>query len=258
MAHTVISSATREVIIGDDRPFAIIGERINPTGRKILAAEMAARRLLPRGARCPRAGRGRRPHARCQRRDPPRRRAGDPRPDRPAGPVAHGPAAVHRFVHRGRARGRPRGLPGQGTGELGHRRGRAPGARPAARPQVRRRRRGHLQRRDRDLHGPRRPVRGGEEDRGTRGGPRDPTRGHRGGPAGHADRRGLDRRPWRLPAPGPAAGRAGRQHDLRRVQRELRAAEPRGRQRRLPRDGDRERPHVRDHEPDRRGREACR
>ena len=42
MAHTVISSMTREVVIGDDRPFAIIGERINPTGRKILAAEMAA------------------------------------------------------------------------------------------------------------------------------------------------------------------------------------------------------------------------
>jgi 5-methyltetrahydrofolate--homocysteine methyltransferase len=33
---------TREVVIGDDRPFAIIGERINPTGRKVLAAEMAA------------------------------------------------------------------------------------------------------------------------------------------------------------------------------------------------------------------------
>lgn len=42
MAHTMISSATREFVIGDDRPFAIIGERINPTGRKILAAEMAA------------------------------------------------------------------------------------------------------------------------------------------------------------------------------------------------------------------------
>jgi len=42
VAHTVISSMTREVVIGDDRPFAIIGERINPTGRKILAAEMAA------------------------------------------------------------------------------------------------------------------------------------------------------------------------------------------------------------------------
>jgi 5-methyltetrahydrofolate--homocysteine methyltransferase len=38
----VISSATREVVIGFDRPFVIIGERINPTGRKILAAEMAA------------------------------------------------------------------------------------------------------------------------------------------------------------------------------------------------------------------------
>ena len=42
MTETVISSAKREVIIGFDHPFVIIGERINPTGRKILAAEMAA------------------------------------------------------------------------------------------------------------------------------------------------------------------------------------------------------------------------
>jgi 5-methyltetrahydrofolate--homocysteine methyltransferase len=42
MTDTIISSATREVVIGFDRPFVIIGERINPTGRKILAAEMAA------------------------------------------------------------------------------------------------------------------------------------------------------------------------------------------------------------------------
>ena len=42
MTDTVISSATREVVIGFDRPFVIIGERINPTGRKILAAEMIA------------------------------------------------------------------------------------------------------------------------------------------------------------------------------------------------------------------------
>ena len=42
MTDTVISSATREVAIGFDRPFVIIGERINPTGRKILAAEMKA------------------------------------------------------------------------------------------------------------------------------------------------------------------------------------------------------------------------
>jgi 5-methyltetrahydrofolate--homocysteine methyltransferase len=42
MTDTVISSQTREVVIGFERPFVMIGERINPTGRKILAAEMAA------------------------------------------------------------------------------------------------------------------------------------------------------------------------------------------------------------------------
>src|SRR6202012_2840768 len=42
MTDTIISPATREVIIGFERPFVMIGERINPTGRKILAAEMAA------------------------------------------------------------------------------------------------------------------------------------------------------------------------------------------------------------------------
>lgn len=40
MTHTVVSSATREVVIGFDRPFTMIGERINPTGRKLLADEM--------------------------------------------------------------------------------------------------------------------------------------------------------------------------------------------------------------------------
>lgn len=42
MTDTVISSATKEVVIGFNRPFVIIGERINPTGRKIMAAEMIA------------------------------------------------------------------------------------------------------------------------------------------------------------------------------------------------------------------------
>ena len=42
MTDTVVSSATKEVVIGFDRPFVMIGERINPTGRKILAEEMAA------------------------------------------------------------------------------------------------------------------------------------------------------------------------------------------------------------------------
>jgi 5-methyltetrahydrofolate--homocysteine methyltransferase len=42
MTRTVVSSHSKEVVIGFDRPFCIIGERINPTGRKKLAAEMAA------------------------------------------------------------------------------------------------------------------------------------------------------------------------------------------------------------------------
>lgn len=39
---TVLTSPTQTVRIGPDQPFVTIGERINPTGRKVLAAEMAA------------------------------------------------------------------------------------------------------------------------------------------------------------------------------------------------------------------------
>jgi len=42
MTDTIISSASKEVILGFDRPFVIIGERINPTGRKLLSDEMKA------------------------------------------------------------------------------------------------------------------------------------------------------------------------------------------------------------------------
>ena len=41
MTQTVLSSATKEIVIGFDAPFCVIGERINPTGRKLLAEEMA-------------------------------------------------------------------------------------------------------------------------------------------------------------------------------------------------------------------------
>ena len=40
MTTTKISSASREVQIGFEKPFVIIGERINPTGRKQLSEEM--------------------------------------------------------------------------------------------------------------------------------------------------------------------------------------------------------------------------
>ena len=42
MTKTLVSSDKQEIAIGFDSPFCVIGERINPTGRKLLAAEMAA------------------------------------------------------------------------------------------------------------------------------------------------------------------------------------------------------------------------
>ena len=38
--HTILSSASKTVRIADDQPFAIIGERINPTGRKIFQLQL--------------------------------------------------------------------------------------------------------------------------------------------------------------------------------------------------------------------------
>ena len=42
MAKTLLSSDKKELVIGFDQPFCIIGERINPTGRKLMAEEMKA------------------------------------------------------------------------------------------------------------------------------------------------------------------------------------------------------------------------
>jgi 5-methyltetrahydrofolate--homocysteine methyltransferase len=38
----VLRSRSKEVVVSVERPFVMIGERINPTGRKVLAAEMKA------------------------------------------------------------------------------------------------------------------------------------------------------------------------------------------------------------------------
>ena len=40
MTRTVIESKTKTTVIGFDEPFCVIGERINPTGRKILNEEL--------------------------------------------------------------------------------------------------------------------------------------------------------------------------------------------------------------------------
>lgn len=42
---TVLRSRASEVVVSCERPFVVIGERINPSGRRALAAEMSAGRL---------------------------------------------------------------------------------------------------------------------------------------------------------------------------------------------------------------------
>ena len=39
---TVVQSRSRTVVIGPDQPFCVIGERINPTGRKAFQAQLQA------------------------------------------------------------------------------------------------------------------------------------------------------------------------------------------------------------------------
>ena len=68
MTRTIVESKSKTVIIGFDQPFCVIGERINPTGRKLLAAELEAGSFATVEKDALRAGRLRRHHARCQRR----------------------------------------------------------------------------------------------------------------------------------------------------------------------------------------------
>ena len=133
MTDTVLSSATREVVIGFDRPFVIIGERINPTGRKLLAEEMKAGDFsrVERDAIA-------QVEAGAHMLDV---NAGIPLADEPAilaqtiqlvQSLTDVPLSIDSLDRRG-ARGRPRRLPGQGARQLRDRRGGAPRARPAAR-----------------------------------------------------------------------------------------------------------------------------
>ena len=87
-AVTVLRSHSKTVEIGAGRPFCIIGERINPTGRKKFAEEFRAGDLSTVTADARGAGRGRREHARRQRRHPAGRRgrAAGEHADRPCRP----------------------------------------------------------------------------------------------------------------------------------------------------------------------------
>jgi len=40
MTRTIVESKTKTAVIGFEEPFCVIGERINPTGRKIMSEEL--------------------------------------------------------------------------------------------------------------------------------------------------------------------------------------------------------------------------
>ena len=103
---TVLRSRSRTVVIGPEQPFCVIGERINPTGRKAFQAQLQAGDLSQLEIDVAGAGRGRRRRARRERRRPARRRGRPDGPGDPARPGPDRPAALHRLVDDRGARGR--------------------------------------------------------------------------------------------------------------------------------------------------------
>ena len=248
MTDTVVSSATREVVIGFDRPFVIIGERINPTGRKILAAEMAAGDFSRVEA-----------DARAQ------VEAGAHMLDVNAGiPLADEPAILAKAIQlvqsitdvplsidssivaaleAGLAVYKGKALVNSVTGEeerletvlpLVKKYGAAVVAISNDETGISR--------------GSGRALRGGEEDRRARGGPRHSGERRRRRSARDADRRDQPGRRAGHAARASPAQRAEGQHHLRRVERQLRPAESRRHQQRVPDDGDRLGPDLGDHQ----------
>ena len=133
---TVLRSRSSSVTIGADQPFCVIGERINPTGRKQFAEELRGGDLSTVTVDALAQAAAGRQHARRQRRHPAGRRARAAQVDAAHRAGRRRPADLHRLVGDRGARGRPVGLRGPRAGQLGHRRGRAPRGDPAARGQV--------------------------------------------------------------------------------------------------------------------------
>ena len=214
---TVLRSRSRTVVIGPEQPFCVIGERINPTGRKAFQAQLQADDLsqLELDAAEQVAGA-----------DMLDVNVGDPLADEvglmgraiATAPGAHRHSALHRLVDRSRRSSRrARCLRGQGARQLGHRRGRAARGDPAARRQARRSGDRSCERRG-NPHGARAATRDRAQDRVRRRRLRHQARGRRHRPARNARRRraacGDAVRRGRAPDPR----RARREHDVRRVE----------------------------------------
>ena len=159
MTRTIVASATREIVIGFDQPFCVIGERINPTGRKKLAAEMMAGNFetvikdaleqAAAGATMLDVNAG--------------VTAVDPNATEPAllvqtleivQDLVDLPLSIDSSVTAAIEAG-AQGRQGPAAGQLGDRRGGKARGDPAAGQEIQRAGRRHLQRRDRHLHGSR-------------------------------------------------------------------------------------------------------
>ena len=250
MTETVLSSATREVVLGFDRPFVIIGERINPTGRKALAEEMKAgdfsrveRDVLAQVA------------AGAHMLDV---NAGIPLADEPA-ILAHTiqlvqsltdlplsiDSSIVEALEAGLAVYQGKPLVNSVTGEEERLERVLPLVKKygAAVVAISNDDTGISEDPDVRFAVAKRIV----ERAADHGIPRV---GHRRRPARHADRRDGDRRPPGLRARRAAPRRAQGQLDLRCLERQLRPPQPRGDQRRVPADGHRVGDDLGDHEPD--------
>ena len=244
---TVLRSRSGSVTIGAEQPFCVIGERINPTGRKKFAEELRGRQSRHSDRRRAGPGQRRRQHARRQRRNPDGRRARAAQSMlRAVQDAVDVPICIDSSVIEA-LRGRPLGLRGPRAGQLGHRRGRAPGGDPAPRRPPRRGRDRPGQRRDGNPRDPPEAAGMRAQDRQRRQRPRDRHRRRDHRPAGHDRRR---RHRGRHHHPGHDLAdprRARRQHVPRRLQRLLRPAPAPRAQRRLSAHGDGRRPDQRDH-----------
>ena len=127
--HTVLRSATREVVIGGDQPFCLIGERLNPTGRKIFAEQLRRGDLSRIAVDVEQQVAGGATMLDIN--------MGVPLADEAellakavtmVQELTDLPLCIDSSVDRG-ARGRARGVPGQGAGQLDHRRAGADGRR---------------------------------------------------------------------------------------------------------------------------------
>ena len=68
--HTILKSDKKEVVIGIDKPFVIIGEKINPTGLKKLGQALVDKNMDYVKQLAQTAGRLGRGCAGCERRSP--------------------------------------------------------------------------------------------------------------------------------------------------------------------------------------------